>query len=129
MKKHSLVEQEILDAFVYVMYIILGVIGLINRESIISLVIAGLAIVLFFAVIIMRFKRKFDVWDETAKEHYATARRISLLILKCIGFVLVILGLIFRLEFTVGAFHLMIALGCSSILPSIVFIVLEKRDV
>lgn len=54
---------------------------------------------------------------------------LSLKILECGLIMLIIIGLVFRLEFTVDAYHLMIVWGVIAILPSIIFIVLEKRDV
>lgn len=129
MKRYSLIEQELLDVLFFSMYIIIGVFGLINRNTIISLVTACLALVLILAISIVRLKRTFDVWDETAREHYAIARRITLKIVGCVFSMTIILFLIFRYEFVINAFHLMIIWGSIELLPSIVFIILEKRDV
>lgn len=129
MKKYSLVVREMLtDGIMGLVFIICGILGIFKPISLFSVIIVTTVFIAEVAAIIFRFKNKFDIWDETAKSHYAEARRITLNILVISLHVVIILGLLFKTNISMNAFHIMTICGFIQLLLFTAFAVLEKRD-
>lgn len=129
MKKHSLIEKELLtEGIVGLVFLLIGVVGLIKPATLFSVVFVFVIVAVQIIAVIMSFSKKFDTWDEMAKTHYATVdkvvNRISILaLLICI----VVLNY-FNISIEINTFHLMIIYGSISIFQAALFITLEKRD-
>lgn len=129
MKKYSLIVREMLtDGIMGFVFMICGISGLFKPISLFSVIIVTLVFIAEVFAIIFRLKNKFDVWDETAKSHYAEARRTTLNILVISLHVMVILGLLFKTNISINAFHIMALCGFIQLLLFTSFAVIEKRD-
>lgn len=129
MKKHSLIEKELLtDGIIGLVFLAIGIVGLIKPATLFSVVFAFAIVVVQIIAVIISFSKKFDTWDEMAKTHYATVdkivNRVSILaLLICI----VVLNY-FNISIEINACHLMIIYGSILLLQATLFIILEKRD-
>lgn len=127
--KHSLIVKELLtDGIMGFVFLIIGITGLIMPPTLISVIIVYTVFVAEIIAIIMRLKKKFDIWDETAKVHYATARKITIDTLVFILHICIILFIAFHISIEINAYHLMIICGAVLLIQSASFIILEKRD-
>ena len=129
MKKHSLILKELLtDGFMGTGYVIIGIIGLFAPISLPTVILMYTVLAAEIIAIIMHLKNKFDVWDETAKEHYMSARRLTLGLLVLVLQILIILFLCLQISVSINVYHIMIATGLVQILLTGSFIYFEKRD-
>ena len=130
MKKYSLIVREMLtDGIMGFAFIICGISGLFKPASLFSVIIVTLVLIMEIISIIFRLKNKFDIWDETAKSHYAQARRITLNILVVSLHIIIIGGILFKTNISINAFHLMPLCGFIQLLLFTSFAVIEKRDI
>lgn len=140
MKKMSLTVKMLLtDGVTGAYFILLGVSALLGKMSNFpkAVLIAGivLALGLLIFTIVVRRNWKFDVWDETAKEHFANAREIvfdftrGLILGVSVSLLIVVELLKVNLAiFQLSGWHLMIIYGMTELALAIIFAVLEKRD-
>lgn len=129
-KKYSLIVREMLaDGVIGLAFVVCGVMGLFKPYTLFSVLVVNVALVLEIIGIILRQKNKFDVWDEVAKSHYAEARKITLYSLVIILHVMLILGLWFKFNISINAFHIMILCGAVQLMLFVTFTMIEKRDV
>lgn len=74
-------------------YVIIGIIGLFAPISLPTVILMYTVLAAEIIAIIMHLKNRFDVCDETAKEHYMSARRLTLGLLVLVLQILIILFL------------------------------------
>ena len=129
MKKYSLVVREMLtDGIMGLVFMICGISRLFQPISLFSVIIVTLVFITEVTAIIFRLKNKFDIWDETAKSHYAQARRITLNVLLLFLHITIICGLLLKIDISINAFHIMTICGFIQLLLFTSFAVIEKRD-
>ena len=140
MKKMSLTVKMLLtDGVSGAYFILLGVSALMEKMSNFpkAVLIAGIVLALGLLVFtsVVRRNWKFDVWDETAKEHFSYAREIVFEFTR--GLIAgVACGLLIGVEllkvnlaiFQLSGWHLIIIYGITELALAITFAVLEKRD-
>lgn len=129
MRKHSLILREFLtDGVMGAAFIICGIMGIVGPISLLTVIISAGAFVVEVISIILRYRKKFDVWDEAARLHYADARRVTLNII-ILGLLLSgIFFLAFRFTIQINAYHIMIICGAIQVLLFSMFTFFEKRE-
>lgn len=129
MKKYSLIIREMLtDGIMGGVFIICGISGIFKPVSLFSVIIVTLVFLAEVISIIFRLKNKFDVWDETARLHYADARRITLNTLVLFLHIMAIVTIAFRITISINAYHIMILCGFVQLMLFTTFAIIEKRD-
>lgn len=146
MKKLSLVTQTLITDFMHgLAFVLLGIFlktnkaypdflpewGVLALKVFLILFVAAPMIERFF------FRKKFDVWDETAKEHRMEAREMTFLLIQ-IAMLLAAVRLmagqvngrldgVIQTTMTIEAGFIFIVYGASQIFQSLCFVFLEKR--
>lgn len=129
MKKHSLIEKELLtDGIIGLVFLAIGIVGLIKPATLFSVVFAFAIVVVQIIAVIISFSKKFDTWDEMAKTHYAIVDKIVNRVLILALLICIVVLNYFNISIEINACHLMIIYGSILILQATLFIILEKRD-
>lgn len=129
MKKYSLIVRELLtDGIMGLVFIVCGIMGIFRPITLFSVVMVNISLAIEIIAIILRYKNKFEIWDEVARMHYSEARKITLNVLVIVLQIMLILGLCFKVNISINAFHIMILCGAIQIMLFIAFTVIEKRD-
>jgi len=138
MKKMSLVKKEMLTVGLGgIAYIVTGVLNLIKTDNytvqVILTVLSALAFVVLVSTMLIEIKGKADVWDETASEHYATARKITIWVIKLFVLSLLVAAVSMKaaqkaISITLEAGYLFIVYGLIELVLCGSFVYLEKRD-
>lgn len=127
-KKNSLVKKELMSEGVLCSsLIIIGIIGLFLPTNLFSVIIASVVFVVEIILLIIFRKSNFEIWDETAKTHYATARRITIDTLIIILHIFILIFNFFKISMEINTYHIMIITGSIMLIQMLVFIILEKR--
>ena len=142
-KTHSLVTREILEIFINLLNVALGMFHLLKPQTqigkYIGVAILGAILVEVFIALVFRFLWKFDIVDEAAQEHYEKAKKkvfgfiwgfmcLASIVTMLIGVLIDVALLTIDISFTINAWWLVILYGVMQIAISALFIYLEKRE-
>ena len=129
MKKYSLIVRELLtDGIMGIVFVVCGIMGIFKPITLFSVFMVNISLVIEIVAIILRYKNKFEIWDEVAKMHYAEARKITLNVLVVALQIMLIIGLCFNVNISINAFHIMILCGTIQLMLFTTFTMIEKRD-
>lgn len=129
MKKYSLIVREMLtDGIMGFVFVVCGIMGIFRPVTLFSVFMVNISLAIEIIAIILRYKNKFEVWDEAARTHYAEARKITLNVLIVVLQIMLIIGLCFNFNISINAFHIMILCGAIQLMLFTTFTMIEKRD-
>lgn len=136
MKKMSLIKCTLISCGgMGISCIIYGIIQLMVANGLLGkpvrTIAAVVAVAFMLLCLLVRIKVKSDVWDETAREHYTEAHKLTLrLVTDAVLVITIVLSALEGLQkaFVLRAGHIWIFYGAIELVLWGSFVYLEKRD-